>query len=269
MPEPEPIWQSEASVPANSRGLAYGDGLFETILVCRGRPWLLDAHIERLALGAARLDLNLNVDHVVELVEAALEHAGEREWCVLKLVATRVPSARGYAYTDSASELLISVHAADAWPEQVPAVATRVAQTRLAVQPVLAGIKHLNRLEQVIARAEHPSADYPELILLDADGWVTEGVSANLFAVIDDQLCTPVLDRCGVAGVVRSFVMSTRNVAERRFRTRDLLGASEVFLTNSLRGVWRVASVSHDGVTHDFSGSEISAQVRETLMASL
>ena len=229
----------------------------------------MDAHTQRLALGAERLNLDVDQQRVAELVGEALQQLGGREWCVLKLVATRVPSTRGYAYTDRRCDLMLTLHAADAWPEETPDVATRVAQTRLAVQPVLAGIKHLNRLEQVIARAECAPADYPELILLDTEGWVTEAVSANLFAVIDGRLCTPVLDRCGIAGVVRGAVMGAHPVIERRLRTRDLLGASEVFLTNSVRGVWRVASIFHDGVTHDFNGSERTAQVRDTLVASL
>jgi 4-amino-4-deoxychorismate lyase len=114
---------------------------------------------------------------------------------------------------------------------------------RLASQPALAGIKHLNRLEQVLARAEWDDPAIDEGLLCDASGHVVCATAANLFAVIDGRLVTPDVSHAGVAGVARAIVVDALAAEVRRVSADDIERASEVFLTNALRGVMRVARI--------------------------
>jgi 4-amino-4-deoxychorismate lyase len=123
-------------------------------------------------------------------------------------------------------------------------VRTRMCTLRLAEQPQLAGMKHLNRLEQVLARAEWNDPAIAEGLLCDAGGRLVSATMANLFAVIDGELVTPPLGRCGVAGVARAEILAhAARVAERDMRLADLQRASEVFLSSSVRGVVPVQSL--------------------------
>jgi 4-amino-4-deoxychorismate lyase len=118
-------------------------------------------------------------------------------------------------------------------------------ETRLSHQPRLAGIKHLNRLENVLAAAEWQNPDVAEGLLCDSEGNVIEGTRSNLFLVRHGELLTPDLSRCGVAGVQRQRVLdwaATRNLPASvgRVTLQDVLDADEVFLTNSVIGLWPV-----------------------------
>ncbi len=259
MPEPEPLWQSAEQIAASNRGLLYGDGLFETVLVRDRCPWLADLHWQRLQLGARRLSLQITQRDVDALVETALARAPGTGWCVLKLIATRRSSGRGYGFQDAGADLHVSLWPAEPWAAQPIAITAGVASTRLAMQPQLAGIKHLNRLEQVLARAEAPIATYPELLMLDASGNVVEAVSSNLFALIDDSLCTPPLQSCGVAGVARSRLMQSLAVREQALTLADLARAHELFLTNSVRGVTRIAVLHADDRQLQFPGNQTAS----------
>ena len=125
----------------------------------------------------------------------------------------------------------------------------RLCDLRLGAQPALAGLKHLNRLEQVLARAEWTDPAIAEGLLLDNNGAVIEGTQSNLFAVIGDRLLTPVLDEAGVAGVMRAWILEWAalfglNWEEARLTRSDVLEARELFLSNSLIGVWPVRSLA-------------------------
>jgi 4-amino-4-deoxychorismate lyase len=120
-------------------------------------------------------------------------------------------------------------------------------QTRLPHSPRLAGLKHLSRLEQVLASAELP-AHCQEGLMLDVSGRLIEGTTSNLFLVLDDQLLTPRLDNCGVAGVVRRQILEYCAqwgiaAAERPLTLEQLYRAGEVFLTSSLSGIRPVVRV--------------------------
>jgi len=115
----------------------------------------------------------------------------------------------------------------------------------LPINSALAGIKHLNRLDQVIARNEWRCHSIHEGIMLDADGYVVEGTMSNLFLVKNGKLMTALLDRAGVAGIMRSVILEQARLRAidleiRRIRLNELITADEIFLTNSVIGVWPV-----------------------------
>ncbi|MBS7661202.1 aminodeoxychorismate lyase [Pseudomonas lalucatii] len=227
------------------RGLAYGDGLFETIAVSGGRPALLERHLARLAEGCVRLQLPLEATSLRNELLAFSQQLGEG---VAKLILTRGDGLRGYAPPQPAmTRRLLLGGPKPAYPSQHAEQGVHLfpCATRLAEQPLLAGLKHLNRLEQVLARGEWQDDEHAEGLMLDAAGRVIEGVFSNLFLFKDGTLLTADLSRCGVAGVMRAELLAQAATLGMACEVRDLdlaelLGADEVFMCNSLYGVWPV-----------------------------
>ncbi|NWL80239.1 aminodeoxychorismate lyase [Pseudomonas taiwanensis] len=237
------------SLSIKDRGLAYGDGLFETIAVRGGRPPLLEYHMARLADGCQRLGIPLDLQLMRTELVAFSAGLGEG---VAKLMVTRGDGLRGYAPPPVALPRRILQSAAfPLYPESNAEQGVRLfpCATRLAEQPMLAGLKHLNRLEQVLARAEWQDGEHAEGLMRDLSGRVIEGVFSNLFMVRDGILLTADLSRCGVAGVMRAALLDSAKAEGLQAEVRDItydefLQADEVFLCNSLFGVWPVRSVT-------------------------
>lgn len=233
------------SVSVLDRGFQYGDGLFETLAVRDGTPLLWERHMQRLTRGAARLG--------IPAPDQYLLHAEAREVCrgavkaVLKIILTRGVLGRGYApVTGAAPTRVIGLLP---WPDY-PArhknegVAAQFCHTLITRHNVLAGLKHLNRLEQVLARMELKQ-DSIEGLMRDEGGCLIEGTMTNLFIISGEDLITPDLSHSGVEGVMRDLVLERAaalsipcRVAE--LQPQDALNAAEVFLTNSLIGIWPV-----------------------------
>jgi 4-amino-4-deoxychorismate lyase len=233
-------------LPASDRGLQYGDGLFETLAVVDGRPQLWEAHMQRLEEGGRRL--GIAIPDTETLWSEALPLCREASRAVLKIIITRGSGGRGYrpAETMQATRIL-SLHP---WPDYPPehvshGVWIRSCHTTLGMQPALAGIKHLNRLEQVLARREWNDPEIVEGVMCDPYGMVIEATISNLFFVRGDKVVTPELSGCGVAGIMRRQVLETcRSLSlvtlEQGLTVEAAKASDEIFLTNSLIGVWPV-----------------------------
>jgi len=236
------------AVAIMNRSLAYGDGLFETIGVRHGRPQLLERHLARLADGCQRLAIPADIDLIRTELLAFASEVGEG---VAKLIVTRGDGLRGYAAPATATaRRILQAAPAPAYPVGHAEQGVRLfpCVTRLAEQPLLAGLKHLNRLEQVLARSEWQDSDHAEGLMLDMSGRVIEGVYSNLFIVCDGVLVTPELSRSGVAGVMRAELLAQAErlgipLAVQALSYEQLLAADEVFLCNSLYGVWPVCAL--------------------------
>ncbi len=234
-----------ASVSTHDRGFQYGDGVFETIAVFRGKPLLWDRHMQRLARAAHRLAIVPPSLELLQTETSQLCVGAER--AVLKIVLTRGIGGRGYAIHGVGTTTRVLY--LSPWPDY-PAtfardgVAVTVCETTLAHNRRLAGIKHLNRLEQVLARMEWRT-EFAEGLMQDEDGNVIEGTMTNVFVVTDGMLRTPSLSSCGVEGIMRGIVI---DAAKRLgiphvvtdLTIDDLEAAQELFLTNSLIGVWPI-----------------------------
>lgn len=238
---------------ALDRGLHFGDGVFETMAVHAGRALCLDRHLARLEEGCARLNIPPPGPAILEQECARVAQGTARG--VLKVVVTRGTGGRGYAPRPEATPTRIV--AAYPWPRyrdgmRSEGVAVRICQTRLGRNPRLAGIKHLNRLEQVLARGEGADQDWDEGLMLDDRDRVIEGTASNVFVVHEGRLRTPDLTQCGIAGIVRALVLEearaeTGHAPEvAALGVADLMGADECFLTNSLIGIWPIKAI--DGV---------------------
>jgi 4-amino-4-deoxychorismate lyase len=232
-------------VSAADRGFSYGDGLFESVRFVGESAPLWDRHMQRLTDSCRRLQLPL--PDAAQLLREARQVSESMAHAVVRIAWTRGLGERGYA--PPAAVAPTRVVAAFQPPSMDGAayargVRTRMCTLRLAEQPQLAGMKHLNRLEQVLARAEWNDPAIAEGLLCDAGGRLVSATMANLFAVIDGELVTPPLGRCGVAGVARAEILAhAARVAERDVRLADLQRASEVFLSSSVRGVVPVQSL--------------------------
>lgn len=233
----------DGSLAARDRGFCYGDGLFETVRFEAGRAPLWARHMRRLAEGCERL--GLPTPDTMLLADEAHALTANRPRAVVRITLSRGTGARGYRPPADAQPTRV-VSAADL--DDLPGdwyrrgIRVRFCRMRLAIQPALAGLKHLNRLEQVLARAEWSDPGVGEGLMCDTAGRVICATAANLFLVHDGQLLTPSLQRCGVAGVARAELLGSRDDAEVRDLTMDdLMTADEVFLSNAVRGVLPVA----------------------------
>jgi 4-amino-4-deoxychorismate lyase len=230
-------------LPVSDRGFQYGDGLFETIAWIDGLAPLLDRHMRRLALGCERLALDLPER---TLLESEIHRvAADSSRAIIKLIVSRSGGERGYRIDANAGSRRVVL--SSPWPER-PAhwyregVAVRVCSTRLSSQPLLAGLKTLARLDQVLARAEWDGDEFYDGIMLQAEGTVVCGTMSNVFLVRNSVLLTPDLSRCGVAGVMRATVMDIAREAGLRVECRDvhleeLQDCDELLLTNAVSGI--------------------------------
>ena len=257
------------TVPADDRGFAYGDGVVRTLAMRRGRAQWWPQQYAKLAADCGALhitppsesDLLRDLQTIAELLPD----------CVLRITVTRGSGGRGYAIPENPqSRRVVSANPLPEypahWPEQ--GISVRICELRLAAQPRLAGIKHLNRLENVLARAEWTDSAIAEGLLLDEPGNVIEGTRCNVFIVEDGALVTPDLARCGVSGVTRDLVIAAAGSNSLHchiepINRQRLEAATEIFLVNSLVGVWPVAALEQ----RRWSGFKVAPLVRKWLNA--
>ncbi|WP_281646945.1 aminodeoxychorismate lyase [Parendozoicomonas sp. Alg238-R29] len=251
--------EQAVSVPVADRGFQYGDGVFETIRIAGGRLPLEKWHYRRLQRSCDRLHLPLNLDHIAQQVSNVLRDCGDG---VLKVMVTRGSGGRGYSPANASGRVVLgwfpSSDVPVSWIEE--GIRVKVCETRLGHTPVLAGLKHMNRLEQVLARGEWRGSEFQEGVVSDIAGNLVEGTMSNVFLVVSDEILTPDLSLCGVEGVCRQWLLEA---SRKSFSVRvchlaldDLLAADEVFFANSVIGVlpvrecgdryWEPGSVSRD-----------------------
>ena len=207
----------------------------------RGTVAWWDAHWQRLSRGAKSLHLVLPALEQARDEVAALFDDGSDG--VLKLLLTRGGGGRGYSPSKIADPLWMLSRSP--LPPALPkhGMAMHICSTRLAAQPALAGIKHCNRLEQILARAECDEAGADEGLMLDIDGNAISATAANLFVLRGGQWLTPQVDRCGIAGVCRQHLLPLLDARVQRLSMNDLETANAVFLCNAVRGILPVARI--------------------------
>lgn len=241
--------ETSDSIPVQDRGLNYGDGIFRTLLIRQGQPVQWQRHYLKLQHDCAAI--NLSCPPADTLLSDINSLSATSANGVVKIIITRGVGPRGYAIQDSHSATrVVSI-------SQLPSVDVRHSTTginlhlcrlRVGHQPLLAGIKHLNRLENVLAATECLEVGTPEGLLADSNGFVISGTRSNLFFISDGTLYTPELSRCGVAGVQRDRVIDwakKHGVACKvtQIRSPELLLADEIFLVNSVFGLWPIGEM--------------------------
>lgn len=225
---------------ALDRGLQFGDGHFTTMKVVDGCPLYLEHHLHRLAHANDRL--LLSHEHFGSLPQRL--HAACRDVAqgVCKVIITRGSGGRGYRMPANAN-VNEYIQVSDA-PPPIASVTMGVADLRLARQPRLAGLKTLNRLEQVLLSHECEGSSYDDLLVCDTDGHVIEGIQGNVFWYSEGSWHTPRLEQSGVNGVMRQVILEQKALMPLQvgdYRLSDLASVERMFLTNSVRGAVTVA----------------------------
>jgi 4-amino-4-deoxychorismate lyase len=239
-------------LPLPDRAADFGDGVFETLLVHGGKPLFFDLHLERLHQGLDVLSLP-DCRHTVreQTASVATQIDGECRWAAMRISVIRSPGPRGYTPLEKQiPRILISVSRIDRDCATLsPAATMTVANIRLSTQPALARIKHLNRLEQVVAATQAQTENVDECFVLDQSGRVISVIAGNLFLVSRGELLTPKLLDCGVAGTRRRRIIEKwapaigLSVRQTKITLSDVKNAEEIFYSNSLQTVRPVASL--------------------------
>ncbi len=253
-----PTWingSSNNQISSLDRGLLYGDGVFETITVINGKPLLLSLHLKRLEKACVRLSIPVQLSLIEDELDRFLSACcqGQKpDKAILKLIVTRGCGGRGYN-PSTATEPVRILQWHD-FPDNretfsQEGVSVIFCKTLLAKNPALAGIKHLNRLEQVLARSEWSDSAIQEGLMFDTDGHLIEGTMSNVFLVHQGALLTPELKQCGIEGVMREHIVALAKklgiaCSSATISRATIEKADEVFLTNCVIGIWPVKQIN-------------------------
>ncbi len=243
---------ASGQVDASDRGFQYGDGLFETVAIRNDAPRLWQYHMDRLSNGCKLLGIEKPADtELYEGVMHALRHSDvPTAYSVAKIIVSAGAGRRGYGRPKATTPTVLF----GAFPAAPPPVDSYVdgvdlalCRTRLASDSPTAGLKTLNRLEQVLARSEFIDTGEFEGLTMDAADNIICGTMSNVFFVTKKSISTPSLDRCGVAGVMRRHVIETLrgqgiDTHIQTVKLVDLKNIDEVFVANSQFGVMPVRS---------------------------
>ncbi len=263
--------KQEKLISICDRGLLYGDGVFRTLLSSRGHAFHWPIHYQKIQHDCAALGIVCPSIAVLsaELNQLLVQHPD----AVFKLMVTRGQGKRGYTPTDTEPTHIWDVSERPAIPPDASTSGVKVCwcKLRLATQPRLAGIKHLNRLENVLAAGEVSDEGVVEGLLMDAADNVISGTRSNLFLVQRGGLITSDLSSCGVSGVQRDRILDWAaqhkiSVQVRDIHQNEVLGADELFLVNSVIGLWPISELGDQKLNgQKWNAFPISMKIRNDL----
>ena len=262
----------DATISPFDRGFAYGDGIFRTIKMLQGLPENWPLHYQKLVADCAVINI---VCPSAELLMSDLQQLfmpdaqTDETGAVAKIIITRGEGNRGYTPPAITAPMrVVTKSDMPTYPEErfSEGVDLIVCETRLAPQPMLAGIKSLNRLENVLARMEWQQPTIADGILLDINNNVIECTAANIFARFGESLITPSLTQCGIAGITRQRIIDLAHTLSLKASIEaidlpTLLSADEVIICNSLYGAWQVKSVQEKTI----KTAALAANIRAAL----
>ncbi len=257
-----------AGLSVFDRGLAYGDGVFRTFLVKNGVPHHWELQYQKLTQDCLAMGLACpSNEELLSDIEALFDEGSD---AVAKIIVTRGESARGYAVpADIQANRVVTKSAPPTYPlsNQTQGVKLHLCELKLGLQVKLAGIKHLNRLENVLARMEWSDVNIADGLLLDSNDNVIECTMSNIFARFGSQLITPALDQCGVDGIARKRIIEHAkhfklDMKIEAMKLDQLMQADEIIICNSLFGAWQVVNFNNK----QWTKQELDAQLRDMLL---
>jgi 4-amino-4-deoxychorismate lyase len=259
------------------RGFAYGDGVFRTLVIRNGLPENWPQHYQKLVADCGAIGIVCPSAEL--LMSDLLQLFLPNEVAVAKIIVTRGESNRGYTPPAiTAPTRVVTKSSMPQYPQErlAKGVNLHLCETRLATQPKLAGVKHLNRLENVLARMEWNDPTIAEGIMLDNEGYVIECTAANIFVCFGNTLITPSLHQCGVAGITRQRIMELAHtlslkVVVDNIKLAKLFTADEVIICNSLYGAWQVRSIQNktNARQKNIKTDALAANIRAALSSSI
>ena len=258
---------SNQAISPLDRGFAYGDGVFRTLVMREGQPENWPLHYQKLVADCAAIKI------VCPSADMLINDLGQlflpSETAVAKIIVTRGEGERGYAPPAITAPMRVVVKTTmPDYPKSYSeeGVNLHVCKTQLAAQPLLAGVKHLNRLENVLARMEWNDPTIADGIMFDTQNNVIECTAANIFARFNDTLKTPNLNQCGIAGITRQRIIDHAHLWHLKIKIEQinleqLLNADEVIISNSLFTTWQVQQILHK----NWQPSFLANHIRKTL----
>ena len=236
------MMHQSAMIPSDDRGLAYGDGVFETVLVQNGQPSLWQWHCARLMRGCRRLGFEPPNQAALDSLMMGIPTDG----CyVFKLIVTRGSGGRGYCppaepVPQIVQRLMPFTPQPERWQQGID---VRVCELTMSCQPRLAGIKHLNRLENVLARQEWQTPRIAEGLLCNARSEVIEATAMNVAWYAKGHWYTPHTHECGVMGTLSAALMDAGTLLPSTLALTSLPAVQHVCVFNSVQGVWPIRQV--------------------------
>lgn len=264
--------QHQKLLPVADRAVQYGDGVFETILVRDHQLVYWEQHLHRLRAACHTLQIPADLSPLRAEADALIAAHGATG--VLKIIISRGAGGRGYGVPESPSPTrIVQIHPMpqDYLQHSREGIEVFKCKHPLSSNAALAGLKHLNRLDQVMASLELPT-QFQEGLMCNAAGDLIEGIKSNVFVVIDDVLVTPTLSHCGVAGVMRAAIIAqchnstSLNVAERKLGLEELESASEVFVCNSVMGIWPVRQIQWHHAVLNYEIGSVTRRVQALIL---
>jgi aminodeoxychorismate lyase len=270
------IPEQEASVSVLDRGYLYGDGLFETLRVYGGRPFLWERHWRRMADGAEFLRMSLPCGEEA-LLGSALQLIARNEMpdSVLRIHLSRGIGPRGYSIQGTTgTTLIMTLHPAPVAQSKPLEWSLAVASVRLPARDQLARFKTCNKLHQIVARTEAEDRGANDALLLNTDGRVAETTSCNLFWVWNDTVFTPPVESGILPGITRGVMMElcaklTLPCEEKNIGLDDIKRADGIFLTSSVLEVIEVANVDQQPIARSVLTARLHAAYRELATAGM
>ena len=237
--------KEQSNISIFNRNFQYGDGLFETCVVNNNQILFWEKHLSRLDIGCRKLKIK-NIEEEIWLkdIKKALSLTSKKN-CVLKLILSRGNSQRGYSYSDDILPVRVVIVSEMKNVQAKESFSLEYASSGYHSNPNLAGIKHCNRIEQILARS---SLKRDEAIMLDENQNIISVTQGNIYFIFGQSLVTPKLDRCGVIGSRRSLILELAesielNVEEGNVSMNDAKKADEAFISNSIMGIQSVNSI--------------------------
>lgn len=239
----------QSSIELTDRGFSYGDGLFTTAKIVDGNVVFLSRHIDRLLKGCTQLHIaHPSQQHLIKQIQCV---AKNYTLAVLKVIITSGSGGRGYSRIglneNATNTIIIISDFPKHYKTQVQlGISLGDSKQRISISPMLSGLKHLNRLEQVLLRRELDERIEDDLVAINCHEHVVEATSANLFYWLNDQLCTPDLLMSGVNGIIRQIILELHpNVKICKTQREDLSQAKSMFICNSLMGIMPIKTYNN------------------------
>lgn len=254
-------------VPVTDRSFQYGDGCFTTMLTKSGSIQLWSQHVGRMQEALQRLKIGeIDWNSLKRELDSI---ASDAPLAGLKIHVSRGEGGRGYSpKVSSGPKVTVSRFEFPQSYRQFRenGIDLTVCDTPLGLNPLLAGLKHNNRLEQILAKEEVERTTFTDGLVLDINGNVIETTMANVFWIADGKVFTPSLDYAGVAGVMRGEIiklLSAMNIPVEiaSFTLKDVLAADEIFVSNCILGVAPVNKIKDA----QFPPGTITRRIQEKL----
>lgn len=262
---------AEAVVPVNDRGFMYGDGLFETLRVVKGRPFRMAQHLERMTRGAEFLKIKPPfTPRELEKFAAQLIEKNKSSDAMLRVMLTRGPGERGYSFNGgSKPTVVMTLHPVPS-PENPVEWNLITSSYRIPASDALSSFKTTSKLLHIMARAEAAEKGADEALLVNTNGEVAEAASGNLFWVYHDKVCTVPTGRGVLPGITRAIVLEICQALGLQtnkcvIKPPALRNSEGIFVTQSALGIVPITMFDGEPVAASPLVDQISLAYEEML----